>query len=355
MKALIPVVAAALFVSACADSPTSPILEPASKKAAPQATATGVWDTNAPMPSARGALVAGTVGDRIYVVGGAERWCCEPTVPVTEVYDPDADTWTVASPPPDDDMWGPSSAVVDGNLYVIGGWPSGSTNTRVYDPLTDDWDYLATLPEAYSWGHTSAVVNDEIYVIGGSHGPHVTKYSPDTDTWTTGLAPLPVNSSSVAGATIDGLIYVVGVDDNLQIYDPVADSWSLGAAVPKRTWRPSVSAISGLLYLFGGSTASISGGGDLPDAQVYDPNTDSWDSIPDMPTNRYWSAAAVNDGTVYVFGGWGINNDVPLALNESFSFDPPHKEACKNGGWEAFGFKNQGQCVRFVETGKDSR
>ena len=35
--------------------------------------------------------------------------------------------------------------------------------------------------------------------------------------------------------------------------------------------------------------------------------------------------------------------------------DPQTKDDCKNGGWEAFGFRNQGQCVRFVETGKDSR
>lgn len=31
------------------------------------------------------------------------------------------------------------------------------------------------------------------------------------------------------------------------------------------------------------------------------------------------------------------------------------KSACMKGGWEQMGFKNQGQCVRFVETGKDSR
>jgi hypothetical protein len=30
-------------------------------------------------------------------------------------------------------------------------------------------------------------------------------------------------------------------------------------------------------------------------------------------------------------------------------------EQCKNNGWETWDFKNQGQCVRFVETGKDSR
>ena len=35
--------------------------------------------------------------------------------------------------------------------------------------------------------------------------------------------------------------------------------------------------------------------------------------------------------------------------------DPSDAGSCKAGGWEAFGFKNQGQCVRFVETGKDSR
>lgn len=28
---------------------------------------------------------------------------------------------------------------------------------------------------------------------------------------------------------------------------------------------------------------------------------------------------------------------------------------CKDGGWEAYGFANQGQCVRFIQTGKDSR
>lgn len=35
--------------------------------------------------------------------------------------------------------------------------------------------------------------------------------------------------------------------------------------------------------------------------------------------------------------------------------DPQTKEECKNGGWETFGFKNQGLCIQFVNTGKDSR
>lgn len=35
--------------------------------------------------------------------------------------------------------------------------------------------------------------------------------------------------------------------------------------------------------------------------------------------------------------------------------DPVAKDECKKGGWMDFGFRNQGQCIRFVNTGKDSR
>ncbi|MGH8911186.1 MAG: PEP-CTERM sorting domain-containing protein [Acidimicrobiia bacterium] len=35
--------------------------------------------------------------------------------------------------------------------------------------------------------------------------------------------------------------------------------------------------------------------------------------------------------------------------------DASSKDDCKDGGWADFGFKNQGQCIRFVQTGNDSR
>jgi hypothetical protein len=35
--------------------------------------------------------------------------------------------------------------------------------------------------------------------------------------------------------------------------------------------------------------------------------------------------------------------------------NPTTQDECKNGGWEDFGFRNQGQCIRFVNTGQDSR
>jgi len=35
--------------------------------------------------------------------------------------------------------------------------------------------------------------------------------------------------------------------------------------------------------------------------------------------------------------------------------DPDNKDVCKNDGWQDFDFRNQGQCIRFVNTEQDSR
>jgi hypothetical protein len=32
----------------------------------------------------------------------------------------------------------------------------------------------------------------------------------------------------------------------------------------------------------------------------------------------------------------------------SYTAVPTSKDQCKNGGWQQFGFTNQGQCIRFV-------
>lgn len=39
----------------------------------------------------------------------------------------------------------------------------------------------------------------------------------------------------------------------------------------------------------------------------------------------------------------------------SFQSSPMTKDDCKDNGWEHYGFRNQGQCIRFVQTGEDCR
>lgn len=55
-------------------------------------------------------------------------------------------------------------------------------------------------------------------------------------------------------------------------------------------------------------------------------------------------------------------DEFPNLGNDSYSAhwhngiaNPETKDDCKKNGWESYGFQNQGQCVRFVNTGQDSR
>jgi hypothetical protein len=53
----------------------------------------------------------------------------------------------------------------------------------------------------------------------------------------------------------------------------------------------------------------------------------------------------------------GDNGDSDIWRTHITSFTtlapfPTSKDQCKNDGWKAFGFKNQGQCIQFVNTGK---
>ncbi|MDP3880895.1 MAG: hypothetical protein Q8Q32_01795 [bacterium] len=57
----------------------------------------------------------------------------------------------------------------------------------------------------------------------------------------------------------------------------------------------------------------------------------------------------VNWNTIEVEGCPDDDPEPPTVDN------PETKADCKNGGWEAMGFRNQGQCIRYVNTDQDSR
>lgn len=101
---------------------------------------------------------------------------------------------------------------------------------------------------------------------------------------------------------------------------------------------------------------------------VRDPNTDAvlgtlfgtaaGDPISIPMTHFEADLSAWSGQTVRLSVDMVVNNFFFDAAFDNFIvdiLDPVTKDDCKNGGWEQYGFKNQGQCVRFVETGKDSR
>ena len=128
-------------------------------------TATDSWSTKAstPSPSAAGFYgVSAVVDGKIHIIGGPSN--------LHQIYDPETDTWSNSTPPPNSIGGNPyyggvaagatTAVMAPKRIYVFGGY------TQVYDPATDNWAVGASMPSSrISMG--VAVVNDTLYAIGG--------------------------------------------------------------------------------------------------------------------------------------------------------------------------------------------
>jgi N-acetylneuraminic acid mutarotase len=195
------------------------------------------WKALAPMPIKRGGAVATSVGDKIYVIGGAttQPWAKEnflsPVTPqrglgTVQAYDPATNTWKELTPMPTPRNHAAIGAV-NGKIYVIGGrvgaafigLASDTSLVEVYDPATDTWGVpgarMPTTRSALAYG----VYNNRIYVAGGEfQDPQqqtvfrtFEEYDPASNTWTV-LPPMAIARHGVAGAVIGNRFYAVSGD-----------------------------------------------------------------------------------------------------------------------------------------------
>jgi N-acetylneuraminic acid mutarotase len=194
------------------------------------------WKALAPMPTRRGSPVAVTIGDKMYVIGGAvagpNQTAVHPARPhasvgTLEEYDPAGNTWRERAPMPTPRNHA-IGAAANGKAYVIGGRvgaafiSGGSSNIGVieaYDPATDSWSQgLARMPTARSAGAGGAY-GGRIYVTGGEYQDYrmmatlkaFEAYDPATNTWQT-LPSLPVSRHGLAGAVVGNRLHMVSGD-----------------------------------------------------------------------------------------------------------------------------------------------
>ena len=87
-----------------------------------------------------------------------------------EAYDPTSDTWTTKASMSTVRFWWPGAGVLDGRLYVVGGWgqnvgPLGTV--EVYDATSNTWSAAASTPTVHGAGLIVGVVNSLLYAVGG--------------------------------------------------------------------------------------------------------------------------------------------------------------------------------------------
>jgi len=237
---------------------------------------TNEWATKSPMPTARSSFAIAVYNNKIYCIGGTVG--SNEYVGNNEAYDPLTDTWqTEASmPTPRADL---SASVVNGKIYLIGGEVYSNTGlnyvetdvNEVYNPATNSWSTAASLPSAV-YGYSSAVIDGKIYIIGGSKSSATAGtnifvnsnqvYNPQTNSWSLG-ANLPSSVTYGAAAATEGfmapsLLYLMGgffvssFISTVQVYDAGNNSWETGASMPTARAYLGVAVLNDVLYAIGG-------------------------------------------------------------------------------------------------------
>lgn len=296
----------------------------------------GQWRQATSAPTKRTEVAAATVHDSIYVVGGFEKPGLSNLLnlsitPSVEVYDPVADQWRSKAPMPVG-LHHVGIGVVDGRLYVIGGYRQSGLNVwhpmatvYAYDPASDTWAERAPMPTGR--GALSVTVHEgKLYAIGGydrsTNIAAVEVYDPDRNVWTSRV-PLPTPRDHLATATVSGKIYAIGGRLNgdfhrnlsvTEVYDPATDQWTRVADLPTARSGITASVVDDKIYVFGGEGED----GTFRENEAYDPAQDVWRVMAPMPSGRHGLGSAVVQGQIYVLDGGPTPGGSFSDLNEAF-------------------------------------
>ena len=207
-------------------------------------------------------------------------------------------------------------AVVDGKIYAMGGYVNSrfSNLNEMYDPKTDTWITRTQMPKPRS-DFGIAVYQDRIFIVGGfgyiyggvpGFVEATDVYDPETDTWDT-RASIPTPREDLCANVVDNKIYLIGGNvyvgaawpslcNKNEVYDPETDTWDTKTPLPNYRGLASAYLDSALvddkIYVISQTELDST----VPFNQLYDPETDTWSSGTMMPTLVSFFSAVATSG-----------------------------------------------------------
>lgn len=290
---------------------------------------------NAPQPVAEhmGCAISNQGFIATGFIGGGYTNATQRFSPVAPT--PAANSWTRKADQPSTDQTYLSNEFTLGNKgYVQGGKdPNAPTNVsatmREFDPRTNAWS-IRPAPTAGSFraeavgvgllgkGHLIAGVSTASTFLSTHQ-----QYDPATTSWTTRQA-MPAARSGAVGFAINGAIYVgtgfvpfIGPTKDLWKYDPTTNTWTQMADLPGQERRLAVGfAIDGKGYVCTGVNPSETA---LNDLWAYDPGTNTWQA------RANYGGSARSEAAAFVIGGKGFVGTGVFGvgvLSDMWSYDP---------------------------------
>lgn len=300
------------------------------------------WQTLCPMAAERSHCGAVSAEGKLFAFGGGGVGF--KSLQTVEMYDPGKDRWTLTEPMPTLRS-GLVAATLKNLVYVMGGGfknPDGSFNfltvVELFNPSDHSWQKGPSLRMRHD--APSAIVHQEsIYLFAGHH-PEATggpltdpafafseKFAAKKNNWEE-ISPLPTPRFSLGNALVDEKIWVMGGGafkenrfqnfDLIEIYNLEQERWEKesGLKLPWPSAGISACNWNNRVYVFGGNDGTkISNR-----SAVYDPSAKKWEELEPMPEPRAAASAAVLNDTIYLIGGRDASGKTPT--NTLLAYSP---------------------------------
>jgi len=201
--------------------------------------------------------------------------------------------------------------IADAMSTVPANWPSGDANI---------------LPGGFS------VYNNNMFILGGfnvnvSMDDNIWQFDPVALVWTHKNAHLPTPLGYIPQATIGNLIYTGGgstYDGTLLhdstislVYDPVADTIGNIAAIPRATGETRGLNFCNTMYVLGGGREAPNPSNEV---DIYDPVANSWSVGTPFPTaGRNFAADTDGTNNIWKAGGYASDGVTIIATTEIFN------------------------------------
>jgi N-acetylneuraminic acid mutarotase len=248
--------------------------------------------------------------------------------------------WQTVSNSPIARVEGPA-AVANNRFWVFDGFIDSSLHATnrvdVYNPALNLWSQAASMPVALTH-FTPAVDSNVVWIAGGFVGQNpgpatnsVWKYDVIANTWSAGPS-LPAARGSGALVIVGRKLHFFGgflpdrQTDSSNHWVLSLDggtTWSNAAAFPDPRGHFTGQVLNGKIYAFGGAHGHDVSSTDVARVDCYDPATDSWTRLPDMPSPRSHAelGAFVLNNRVIMIGG--RNNTASInTMPDVSEFDP---------------------------------
>jgi len=228
-------------------------------------------------------------------------------------------------------------AVAAGKFIVSGGWGMEMASSKLlddaetWDGTSQVWVPAGRMPAGTRSGHTMTTLENgrEVLIAGGGRPDRVIREVDLLDaasgSWSA-AAPLTVPRTRHKALLLnDGRVLVVGggtypptvnnVHASAELFDPATGVWTPAASMTDPRFDFDMVLLpDGRVLVAGGSNNMTDGEyGALSSAEVYDPATDKWTSLPPMHDRRRWPTLTVLSDGVYVAGGSFSSSTIPLS------------------------------------------